>query len=453
MAVPVSRGGFFAAALGLCWANGMAVPVIRAVAQSGWSGALADTFGVSIVVWAASGAGIALVLRHQDGRLTATDMAVAAGATALAAVPFGALSWTALALLSLYVIATAEPGSPARRGALILLAVTVPMCWSRVAFAVVSPWLLQADAVMVSLIVGTERIGNTVRFADGQDFFQIYPACSSLANMSLAVLAWVAAAQLAGHRASPRDLIWCGLAALCVMAVNVARIALIGLNREAFSLLHDGFGATLAGWLSLGLMAAVCAIGLRHELSGFAHEREGAASAPAGAARGRDQPHPGIRLTRTGAGALGAAALLLALPLKVAAGDAGRLGDPEALRARAAAFLEEQGFAVAAYAEADGPFLRAAKGACRVGIAEAAAQGWNRDGLRLLTGEGERLVFVDGGRVHAEQPLARTVLRHHATRLARAVGMQVSWRPTLAVTASAACAAEALPWGTLAELP
>jgi hypothetical protein len=48
--------------------------------------------------------------------------------------------------------------------------------------------ILQPDAILVSLIVGTERLGNTVGFADSSGYLIILPRCSSLAAVSLAVL-------------------------------------------------------------------------------------------------------------------------------------------------------------------------------------------------------------------------------------------------------------------------
>jgi hypothetical protein len=64
------------------------------------------------------------------------------------------------------------------------------MFWSRLLFAMLSDFISQADAILVSLIVGTERIGNTIGFADNSGYLFILLACSSLADVSLAVLGW-----------------------------------------------------------------------------------------------------------------------------------------------------------------------------------------------------------------------------------------------------------------------
>jgi exosortase/archaeosortase family protein len=175
------------------------------------------------------------------------------------------LSWAAQACLAIYVVRVSKPRSARSRGAWILLAVTVPMCWSRLLFAVLSRWILEADAILVSSVLGTERIGNTVRFADEPDFFQIFPACSSLANMSLAILCWVTVAKVTRHRAVLADALWCAVACLSVVMVNVARISLIGLHRDSFELIHGPVGATIAAWIALGLMIGISLWSVRRD--------------------------------------------------------------------------------------------------------------------------------------------------------------------------------------------
>jgi exosortase/archaeosortase family protein len=261
-----SRNAYLGVLFVVCCANGLGAKAIDAVSQSGWSEALLGTFGISLVVWVACYAGLSLVLRPGSETISPWDIAVGIGVLGLVVVPFGPLSWMALSALALYVIVTSEAQSFRRRGAWILLAVTVPMCWSRLLFAVLARWILEADAVLVSWMVGTERIGNTVQFSGRDDFFQIYPACSSLANMSLAVLCWATATQVVGHRASKTDILWCGLACVSVVVVNIARISLIGFNREHFGALHGPLGTAVASWITLFLMAGICYAGVRHDL-------------------------------------------------------------------------------------------------------------------------------------------------------------------------------------------
>jgi exosortase/archaeosortase family protein len=267
----LSRSELFALLFALTCANGLVAKALDTIRQSGWTEAAIGTFGISAIVWFACYAGLALVVRADGpgpgGRedACALDWIIAAAVLGLAAVPFGALSWAAQACLAIYVIQVSRRGSARSRGAWILLAVTVPMCWSRLLFAVLSRWILEADAILVSSVLGTERIGNTVRFAGEPDFFQIFPACSSLANMSLAILCWVTITQVTRHRAVPADTFWCALACFSVVVVNVARISLIGLHRDSFEIIHGPVGATIAAWIALGLMVGISLWSVRRD--------------------------------------------------------------------------------------------------------------------------------------------------------------------------------------------
>ena len=150
---------------------------------------------------------------------------------------------------------------------------------------------------------------------------------------------------------------------------------------------------------------------------------------------------------------LWAAAILATVPLKIAAGTAGDPREPERLQQGIVAFLNQNGFAVAPFDAAEGPFIQATAPGCRLGVTEALPQGWNRDGLRLLLPNGDRLFFVYDETIYSELPTLRTAIRYQITRLARAVRIDAPWMPSLAVTASSGCDAEHLPWAELAAVP
>jgi hypothetical protein len=126
----------------------------------------------------------------------------------LAGLPIGGLSWAAINALSLYIFLFTDLSPRARRRALVLLAVTVPMLWSRMILDFFATSILDIDAALVGWLIGTEGIGNMIRFADSQDFLLVFPECSSLPNMSLAFVCWIAVTQTIRHRWSSIDLVW-----------------------------------------------------------------------------------------------------------------------------------------------------------------------------------------------------------------------------------------------------
>jgi exosortase/archaeosortase family protein len=134
---------------------------------------------------------------------------------------------------------------------------------------VFGPPILKADAILVSTLIGTDRFGNIFSGAIGSDgsptHFMIYPPCSSLHGMSIAVLAFVTVTNVFGAAWSARHLTFGLLAILSVVVINVTRLSLIGLFPSYFSVIHDLPGSAIAAWLSLVLVVALPLIGVIRE--------------------------------------------------------------------------------------------------------------------------------------------------------------------------------------------
>ena len=233
---------------------------------TGWVDAVLSTFEISVIVWIAAVIGIGLVLKDIGDRMSATDLAVGGMFLFLSVLPGGGGSWLALTVLSLYMLRHSTASSPRRRGAMILLALTVPMEWAPLLFRCFSETILEVDASMVSRMLGTTQDGNMVRFADGSGDLVIFPACSSIANLSLVFVCWVTMSQAVGHRWTSRDMIWCFLAGASVVATNVTRISLMGLSEWHYHSVHSGLGDLTANVIALCLTVGLCVLGLRREL-------------------------------------------------------------------------------------------------------------------------------------------------------------------------------------------
>jgi hypothetical protein len=263
---PLSRDEYFAGLALLCCLNGLGSRIIDSVRQLGWSDALFVTFEVSAIVWIACILGIRLILREREGSIRPLDLILGVVLLVPVALPIGGLSWLALTILGLYVLLVRGQPSDRRRGAIILLAVTVPMLWSRLLFRYFANFILEVDASLVSLLLGTARQGNMVRFADGSGSLVILPYCSSLANVSLALLAWVTISQWANHRWSSRDWQWCVLAGASVVAVNVTRMSLMGMSETHYRTIHSQWGDAAANVLILCVTMGFCLLGVRRDL-------------------------------------------------------------------------------------------------------------------------------------------------------------------------------------------
>ena len=246
-------------------ANGLLGRMIQSLHFDGWTGAILAV-DINVIVLFAAFAGVSALLGEKKDDIRAADFAVAVIFLGLVSLPIFPLSWVAVTGLSLYILLSANDGSERRRGALILLALTGPMLWSRLLFQFFAKTILDVDATLVAWLLGTERVGNMVHFADGSGYMVVLAPCSSLANMSLAFLCWVSITQWAKHRWSAMDLVWSSLACASVIIVNVTRISLMGVSRGHYEAIHNQWGDLVVNSLMLGQMVGFSVLGARREL-------------------------------------------------------------------------------------------------------------------------------------------------------------------------------------------
>jgi hypothetical protein len=265
----VLRNHIFCGVVVVGFANGASDRVAKSFADGGVPSALLNMFGIGVVAWAALAVTIWLLLRPQKQTASRMDYAVSGAASLAFLLPVPQLSWLALAGVAFYVGVT-SPTGPMRRAAVVLGALTIPMLWARILFAVFGGTVLAIDAKLVSWIVGTHSEGNAVPFADGSGVVFLLPACSSLTNVSLALLCGVVIVKL-------YDLPWSvGVvravlaACLATVIINVARISSIGILPTHYDLIHGPVGLTLAEWMTNLSVVAIYAGGLRPDVPAHA---------------------------------------------------------------------------------------------------------------------------------------------------------------------------------------
>jgi exosortase/archaeosortase family protein len=259
------RNELFAGLYVVACANGLVGRTIFTLNLEGWYGALTG-FEINVIVLAACFAGVYLIATGSRDGIRTLDLVVALAFLGLVTLPIYALSWVAVTGLSFYILLFANDGAERRRGALIMLALAVPMLWSRLVFQFFARPLLELDAMMSAWLLGTERTGNLVRFADNSGYMVITPACASWANITFAFLCWVVVSQWVNHRWRSIDVLWLFLACASVVAINVTRIALTGQSQESFQFIHNQYGEMILGPIFLCLIIVFCLIGARREL-------------------------------------------------------------------------------------------------------------------------------------------------------------------------------------------
>jgi len=260
------RNEFFAGLYILACANGLLGRTIYTLNLEGWRGAVVG-FEMNVIVLSACFAGVYLIATSNRNQIRILDLAVASGFLGLVLLPIYAMSWVAVTGLSFYILFFANDGAERRRGALILLALAVPMLWSRLIFQFFARMLLELDATMAAWMLGTERMGNLVRFADNSGYMVISPDCASWANVTFAFLCWVVVSQWLDHRWRRIDFLWLSLAVASVVSINVARIALMGLSQSYYEMIHDAQSAgVVLNTVPLCLIIGFSVIGARREL-------------------------------------------------------------------------------------------------------------------------------------------------------------------------------------------
>jgi exosortase/archaeosortase family protein len=259
------RDELFAGLYVVACANGLLGRFIYALNLQGWTGAVAG-FETNVIVWAAAFAGIYLVSRNNRDQIHSLDLVVAAVFLLFAIVPSYPLSWVAVTGLSLYILLFANDGAERRRGALILLALAFPMLWSRLFFQFFARPLLALDATMVTWLLGTEQVGNLVRFADNSGYMLITPACTSFGNITYVFLCWITVTQWANHRWSSIDLLWISLACVSLVAMNITRMALTGLSHWHYEMFHNQWEEMILGTVFLCVIVGFSVMGARREL-------------------------------------------------------------------------------------------------------------------------------------------------------------------------------------------
>jgi exosortase/archaeosortase family protein len=224
------------------------------------------TGGVSFICWFALWA-IAMIALEPAGDepagldpLSRHDRIVLTLMTLGAFAPVSLAGSLGLLLGGLWLMVTGKGLSRTRRIGAIFLALTGTLIWGKLLLELVPAVLLDFDAALAGLLAGVEVTGNMLQFRGASGGIIVMGGCSSLHNMSLAVLLWVTLGALLRQPPSRAQWISGGLAVLAMLAVNSIRLAAIATHPAQFELLHTGMGAeafSLAGLLLAGFIIVV----------------------------------------------------------------------------------------------------------------------------------------------------------------------------------------------------
>ena len=123
-----------------------------------------------------------------------------------------------------------------------------------------------AAAVLASFVDGVHAEGNLVLGADGARLV-ILTSCSSLANLSYALLFWFVVSRTLLPRLDLNAWLAAGAIAAALVALNVARLALMAASDSGYELIHGVTGRLLFEALMLLLLTCFTLLGAKHALA------------------------------------------------------------------------------------------------------------------------------------------------------------------------------------------
>lgn len=261
----LGRGELFSVVFAVAFANAIFGIAAQEVEANGLTAALVNTFGISAILWAALYFAIRLALSDPQRAIRPYEWLLAVGALTAAALPIPQFASLALFGTAAILVLTSQSRSPMQRAAWIMMASTIPIFWGRRVMAYFGDLLLGFDAHLVSAILGTGRNGNLVGIPGQTGYLQVLEECSSFANISLSILCWTVFTQVYDRRWRPSNLGWVAAAAGAVLVINTTRMALIGFFPSYYDVLHGPTGATVANYLIIAAVVAICAVGVRFD--------------------------------------------------------------------------------------------------------------------------------------------------------------------------------------------
>ena len=280
-----ARNGLILAVTLLGALNAVLRPVAASIGELGWLEAAGTTFGVNPAVWVALT--LAAINLHSAAPATLTHRDVVLSAVVLAGltVPSATASWLVLACYGLMLCFDTRLTHAQRAGALILVVTALRDPFISVALHLLNEPLLALDATLAAaalapFVDGVHAQGNLVLGTDGARLV-ILTSCSSLANLSYALLFWFAVSRTLLVRLDLHAWLAAGAIAAALVALNVARLALMAASDSGYELIHGATGRLVFEALMLLLLSGFTLFGVKHALAKHPRGRAAVAARPA----------------------------------------------------------------------------------------------------------------------------------------------------------------------------
>lgn len=262
-------------------ANALLRPVTASIRGEGWLAAAGNSFGVNPAVWVALILACAALHSLTRVPLERRDVALAAGVLLGLTIPSATVSWLTLAGYALLLCRDARLDTIQRTGAVILAVTALRDPLVSTTMHLLNEPLLAVDAALTAaalapFVEGVRAEGNLVLGSDSTRLV-ILTSCSSLANLSYALLFWFAVCRTLLPRLDRHAWLAGAAIASVLVAQNVARLALMAASDSGYEVIHGPTGRLLFEVLMLLLVTGFTLLGVRHALAKHSRDRTAAA--------------------------------------------------------------------------------------------------------------------------------------------------------------------------------
>lgn len=249
-------------------ANGYVGEVANKAARLGVVEGLLAGFGISVIEMAAISV-MALLLERDadDAAADGLDLAACVATFAFVLFPDHRVTWLGATLFAAYVAGrTCRPW--VRSAACILMSLALAKFWGKLLLVLFAAPLVRFDTLATYLLArlfdGNVAIAANILTTEQGHELVIMRGCSSVSNISQALLAWIALPRLARPAVTLGDLALAPLIAAVVVLLNTSRMGLMLVGPSWYVFLHDGPGATVFNGLTLLIIGALCYLRGQH---------------------------------------------------------------------------------------------------------------------------------------------------------------------------------------------
>lgn len=167
-------------------------------------------------------------------------------------------------LLALWMMRSFKDDVKVKSAGIVLMAMAVHLVWAPLLFRLFMEEFLLLDAAAISVVLSNLRpdiVQAGTTFSGEDHAITLVGACSSFHNVSLAILAVVAAIMCYRTELRRSDVAWLLITCTAMIAINVVRIALVAWDAEMYIYWHDGAGVKVLSVIQTAVIIALAAYG------------------------------------------------------------------------------------------------------------------------------------------------------------------------------------------------